>query len=115
MSAARLARWIVLLIALIGSISWSYIAINHLLGSSMTPADRAGQYDSAAERAHLRQMDLSQRHWGRQTMFAVACSFFFLLAGKLELVPAVGSTFSTASPARSAASSLAPTRFRKPT
>jgi hypothetical protein len=86
MSAPRLARWIILLTALIASVSWSYIAIDRLLGSSMTPADRTGQYDSAAEKAHLHQMDLSQQNWGRQTMFSLACSFFFLLAVMMNWV-----------------------------
>jgi len=31
-------------------------------------------------------MDLSQQHWGRQTMFAVAISFFFLLAVMMNWV-----------------------------
>jgi hypothetical protein len=31
-------------------------------------------------------MDLAQQHWGRQTMFALALSFFFLLATMMNWV-----------------------------
>jgi len=86
MSAARAIRWIVLITALIASVTWSCIAIRHLLDSSMPPNDRTAQYDSAAEKTRVHQMDLSQQHWGRQTMFAVAISFFFLLAVMMNWV-----------------------------
>ena len=52
----------------------------------MTPNDRAAQYDSAAETSRVHQMDLAQQHWGRQTMFAIACSFLFLLASMMNWV-----------------------------
>jgi hypothetical protein len=86
MTAFRIIRWIVLLTALIASVSWSYTAIGHLLSSSMAPADRTAQYDSAAEKARVHQMDLAQQRWGRQTMFSVAVSFFFLVAVMMNWV-----------------------------
>jgi hypothetical protein len=85
-SAIRTVRWIFLLTALGGCIGWSTIAIRHLLNSSMTPDDRTAQYDSAAEKARVHQMDLAQQRWGRQTMFSVAVSFFFLLAVMMNWV-----------------------------
>ena len=86
MSAMRQLRWFFLLAALIASITWAYIAINHLLSSSMAPQDRTAQYDSTAEAARVHQMDLALQHWGRQTMFALALSFFFLLATMMNWV-----------------------------
>jgi hypothetical protein len=88
MSGARLARWAVLLIALTASISWSYIAINHLLDSSVNQQDRLSEYNAHPEpvSVHLHQMDLAQQRWGRQSLFSVACSFFFLLSVMMNWV-----------------------------
>ena len=82
----RQIRWMVLLGALLASIAWSYIAINHLLGSSIAPQQRTADYDSTADSARVHQMDLSQQYWGRQTMFAVAVAFFFLMAVMMNWV-----------------------------
>ena len=86
MSPARISRWIFLLTSLIASVTWSCVAITHLLDASMAPDDRAAQYDSTAEKIRVHQMDLAQRNWGRQTMFSVAVSFFFLLAVMMNWV-----------------------------
>ncbi len=88
MSVFRRARWIVLLTALIGCVAWSYIAIDHLLDNSMNQQQRLSQYGTTAvsPSVHLHQLDLAQQHWGRQSLFAVACSFFFLLAVMMNWV-----------------------------
>ena len=82
MTAVRLSRWIILLAALVASIVWSYVAINHLLDCSMNQQEQAAEYRSTPHppSVHLHEMDVAQQHWGRQTMFAVACSIGFLLA-----------------------------------
>lgn len=82
----RIARWTFLLVALASSVTWSYVSINHLLASSMSPQQRTADYDSKAEAARVHQMDLAQQHWGRHTMFALAFSFFFLLASMMNWV-----------------------------
>jgi hypothetical protein len=82
MTAVRLSRWIIFLAGLVASITWSYVSIHHLLEFSMNQQEQAAEYrDTAhAPSEHLHEMDLAQRRWGRQTMFAVACSIGFLLA-----------------------------------
>jgi hypothetical protein len=88
MTAVRLSRWIILLAAFVASVSWSYVAINHLLDSSTTQQELVSEYSPTpkAPSVHLHQMDLAQRHWGQQTMFAVGCSIAFLLAAMINWV-----------------------------
>ena len=88
MTALRLSRWIVLLAALIGCVVWSYVAIDKLLDNSMDQKQRASQYGEVpmSPSVHLHQLDLAQQRWGRQSLFAVACSFFFLLAVMMNWV-----------------------------
>jgi hypothetical protein len=61
---------------------WAYVAIDHLLDYSMSDRERVAEYSLTPQppSVHLHQMDLAQQHWGRESMFAVACSFGFLLA-----------------------------------
>ncbi len=82
MTPFRLARWILLIAALLASIGWAYYSINQLLKYSMNEQEREAEYSTVpqAPSAHLHEMDLAQRYWGRRCMFAIACSFGFLLA-----------------------------------
>ena len=59
MTVVRASRWIVLLSAFVASVTWSYIAIDHLLSSSMTQEQRSSEYNSAAHSpsAHLHLME----------------------------------------------------------
>jgi NADH:ubiquinone oxidoreductase subunit 3 (subunit A) len=88
LSAIRTVRWIFLLCALGGCIGWSYIAINHMLEYSTNQQQRRDEYESMAHTAsaQVHDTDLQQQYWGKVTMFAVACSFFFLLAVMMNWV-----------------------------
>jgi hypothetical protein len=90
MTAVRAIRWIILLTALLCCIAWSYTAIDHLLDHSISISqqDRLGQYSPASQpvSAHLKDARIKQKYWGRQSLFSVACSFFFLLATMMNWV-----------------------------
>ena len=88
MSVIRTVRWIFLLSALGGCIGWSYIAINHMLEYSTNQQQRREEYEAKphSASAHVHETDVLQQYWGKETMFAVACSFFFLLAVMMNWV-----------------------------
>jgi len=88
MTAVRLSRWIFLLTALIASIAWSWIAIDHLLDYSISQQLRESQYGPTSQPVseHMLTLEATQKHWGRQTMFGIACSILFLLAVMMNWV-----------------------------
>jgi uncharacterized protein YqhQ len=88
MTAIRLIRWIFLLSAFIACVSWSYIAINNVLKYSTSEQQRIEEYEPKPHAAseHVKQTDILQKQWGRQSLFAVTCSFFFMLAVMMNWV-----------------------------
>ncbi len=88
MTALRLIRWIFLLSAFIACMSWSYIAINNVLKYSTTEQQRIDEYQPTAHAPseRVKQIQTLQKHWGQQSLFATACSFFFLLAVMMNWV-----------------------------
>jgi uncharacterized protein YqhQ len=82
MTALRLFRWIFLLTAFIACVSWSYVAIKNVLKYSTSEQQRIEEYELRPHTAseQVKQTQMLQKQWGRQSLFAVACSFFFMLA-----------------------------------
>jgi NADH:ubiquinone oxidoreductase subunit 3 (subunit A) len=88
MTAFRLGRWIILIVALLASVGWAYVSIDHLLNDSMSEQERVAEYSATPQppSVHRQQIDLEQKHWGRQSMFALAVSVAFLLAVMMNWV-----------------------------